>query len=596
MSWHVGLYGGGVLSRKAVDKWLAESIEPKGMIDFAKQSPAWFPADFRTQTVKSFLADVARFNATSGHEYIQLTTAGSSLSVRAVLSEGYVRDWLSRIVAALRAAGRAGFVGDVYLLGLGEPMAAKLSIARKSATWEELEGPAAQMVATRATIEELDALSRARTGQAAAPPPKPPREPRRPARIPMPTAAAGDLAQVASALESRPATEVLAAVQRAGILVNVGRQTRLLHELLDSPAEALAACCGTSAAVASSNASDVFGMSVATLPAFAIRVLAELDPGAAAPLAARLFRDDWPDLSQPGALSVRLAAAHALARVGDEASIDLLVAALSAPGSYCAAEALRRVRDPAVHARVLTDAERRAKKIGKADADELGCTLDLLARVRFTKATPFLTSLWTSSRVARVRFRAGLALVDLDTPDALMPLIGRVSDKDELIAGVSVLALVRTKPKRAFDELHGLFASKKQYALASRVLAVLTGGRTALAPLSALPADPAPPPSLDARWFTLAQDLLDDTDYGPLAVTLLTVHRRGAVALARRLGTSHDELLCHALEYIGDNAAIPVMQKYVAKLGKAAGAARVRKAIERIQRGERPSEPFVQED
>lgn len=144
MSWHVGLYGGGVLLRKAVDKWLAESIEPKGMLDFAKQSPAWFPGDFRTQTVKDFLVDVARFNETSGHEYIQLTAQGNSLSVRAVLSEGYVRDWLERIVAALRAAGRAGFVGDVYLLGLGEPMAAKLSIGSRSAdpvlTWRVAGG------------------------------------------------------------------------------------------------------------------------------------------------------------------------------------------------------------------------------------------------------------------------------------------------------------------------------------------------------------------------------------------------------------------------------------------------------------------------
>lgn len=591
MTWQVGLYGDGVLSSKAVDKWLAESIDASGMRDFVKQSPAWFASDFRTQLVGDLLADIAKFNEGSGSDYIQLSTAANSLRVRAVLSEGYVHDWLGRIVAAIRAAGRTGFVGNVYLLGLGEPIAAQLSVSKKSAKWEELHGPAAQMVNTPRTIEELDTISRARSGQAVAPPVKT----SAPTRIPMPKAAAADLGKVAKVLEDWPAAEVFAACKRAGITVLAAGKARLLHDLVESPAALLLACCGTSPTLAAAGAVDVFGMSVAALPAFGIRILAELDPKAAAPLAGRLFSEDWPDLSQPGALSVRLAAAHALARAGDEKSLAMLVGGLSMPGSYCSADALTRVVDKRVQAQILQDAERRAKKVRKADADEFGNTLDLLARLRLAEALPFLVALWTSGP-ARVRFRAGLALLDFDTSDALAPLVGHTSDKDELVASISALALIRSKPKRAFDELSGLFASKKQYPLASRVLAVLTRGRDALAPAAALSADRATVLSLDPRWFQLAQRLLDDADFGPLAFAFLTVHRRGGIALAERLGTSRDEAICHALEYLGDPDVIPAMKAYAAKLKKGVGRARVLEAINRIERGERPLEPFVQED
>ena len=580
MSWHVGLYGEGVLRKDVIEKWHAERIMPADMADFARASPTWFTADFKAQTVKSFLADVAAFNARSGHEYIQLITAENVLTVRAVLSEGYLPDWLERTVAALRAAGRAGFTGQVNMFGLGEPLGAKLTVSRKKATWEVLDGESGP----RRAIEELDAISRSRKGQ-----PTPPRADVSVKNPGLPRTVVDELGEVATALESEPAKAVLAAAKSARIIVYIGRQQRLLHEVVDSPAELLAACRGTSRKLTDARAFDLFNVDVAVFPAFAIRILAELDPRVAAPIAMRMFEAGRPP-------TARFAAAQALARIGGPQAIAQLEQALIAPaGSLFAAEGLRSVKDADLAARVLEEATRRVKKVRKPDADEFANVLDVLARWKHAPAVPFLLSLWESPRIAALRFRAGLALTDVGTKEALEPLVAHVREKDEGRSSVAVLALLRLKPRLAFDELKLAFASKKDYLLAARILAILTAGRDALTPIGSLPVESSLL-ELDPRWFGLAEDLLADTDYNHSAIALLTVHRRGAEALARRVGKSQDELLCHSLEYIGDRSVLPILEKHVAKRKDDPNTSRIKKTIARLRAGERPSLPFGTDD
>jgi hypothetical protein len=174
MSWHLAIQGHfKFVDAGDDDRWATSALEPGAMKDLAEASPEWFQARFRKTTVGALLADVGRFNETSGHEFLYLTLAKGQVTVRGLLSEGNLPDWLERVVAALQAAASLGAKGAIVLVGMGDPLLARLTLARKKAVWEVLSEAALPRQATRAIEDEISALSKARTE---------PRFPERPAR------------------------------------------------------------------------------------------------------------------------------------------------------------------------------------------------------------------------------------------------------------------------------------------------------------------------------------------------------------------------------------------------------------------------------
>lgn len=101
----------------------------------------------------------------------------------------------------------------------------------------------------------------------------------------------------------------------------------------------------------------------------------------------------------------------------------------------------------------------------------------------------------------------------------------------------------------------------------------------------------------DPDWIAVVAGLVEDPELGGAAINYLAATRRpeAARALGEHLGTDQAELLCHALEYIGDKSVLPVLDAYVAKAKRDPSAERVKAAVQRIRRGERPDSLYAPE-
>ena len=603
--WYLAVHGRGKLGTLENGGWAKIPIDHSVTKELAAAHPEWFKASFRATTVGALLEEIRRFDEKGGPEFLEVDIDGEQVKFRGLLGEASAVLFAERLIASMVITAKAGAFMSVMFGGLAYPSTAQLKVAQGKVTWDVVTGPGEPSLA-RFTLDQVLPTSRERNGGVAVP------MRRRNDIVVAKRKRAADneglaelLSAVGAAVAAHPTDAVVEAARRARVFVEEGSTLLALDDAFPNASELVAACQPEARVLIERNLSDgVFGALGGT-PAFSVQVLAALDPAAAEPLAARLMASSAPIL-ELRARAVHLAAARALGTIATPNAIATLVAALGPDAAYAATSGLARAGANAGPALLgwLSPRLRSPDPMAK-QLDTLA--ISALAALRYEPAVEPLLEAWRSSRRTRLRGAVGAALLALGDRRAVRTLEESKNDDDDLAGRVALTALLRRDPaaaqrllkdeiesergpKREKENLRRLTQGKGPLDLGARMLDALTGAP--MLPSLDRPIEPGLQPEAGAQWVTLAIRALDEPSLAYFACTYLAATRdpRGATALAERVGSLDLEQVLHALEYIGDASVAPLLESYASKTRKERDrVVRVKTAIGRLRRGERPS-------
>ena len=508
---------------------------------------------------------------------------GATVVLRGVLGKEQFIELHRDLGAAIRRAAEVGATGSVVMAEELGDFAYRFRLAKGQSTFEEVTSAEVEAWLSAGVIP---ANGTSRTAPPAAATPAAAASPT-PAPSPFASLAAPDAElhrRICAALAQVPAESIAEAARRAGASLSVqvkggGKERPLAEVFPDGDAIRKALCEG--AEILEMGAS----LWIDILLRRAFSLLAEVDFVAAEAIAI--------DALAPGrAYGVLRAAAPAiLARSTSDTALDALLGALNDPYiNLDAAVALGRIANPKAGERLLAALPSGPTPTSSLDRPE---EQRLMARIaaalgarRELRAVPRLLALWRELPAWDLRADIGEALCSIGAPEALEALTERWDSNHGKEHRTAARATLLLDPAHAYDRLAHFFddaelASRQGKSAAVAILNVLAqdaiGARTGAHHHGFLRAD--------RRWIDLALRLLPRDEIGWNALQLLPFADDPRVLPALLACFNEDELedVCEALAKLGDPAAIPELERRLAKTKKKGDASKLKALVKTLQ-------------
>lgn len=510
---------------------------------------------------------------------------GATVALRGFLDKEQFIELHHDLGAAIRRAAEAGATGSVVMAEELGDFAYRFRLAKGQSTFEEVAESevdawldAHVIPATGASrVAAPDAATHAVT---ASPTPSP---------SPFASLAAPDAElhrRICAALAQVSAEAIAEAARRAGASLGVDlkgvRNRRPLAEVFpDGDAIRNALCQG--AEILNLGAS----IWIDDLLRCAFSLLAAVDFAAAESIAI--------DALAPGQAygALRAMASTILERSTSDEALDALLGAVHDPYiNLNAAVALGRIANPKAGERLLAALPSGPTPTSSIDRPEEQRLMTRIAAAlgarRELRAVPRLLALWRELPAWDLHADVGEALCSIGDPEALEALAERWDSNHGKELGTAARATFLLDPTRAYDRLAHFFddaelASRQGKSAAIAILHVLeqdaVRDRTGAPHHDFLASDP--------RWIDLALRLLPRDEIGWNALQLVPFARDPRVlpALLTCLDEDGPEDACDALAKLGDPAAIPELERRLAKTRKKGDAAKLKALIKTLREG-----------
>ncbi len=129
MSWDFAVYGKVVFPRNGIDKWLALPLAPE------RHTPALWPFAEPLETPMSVQDSLCEWSPRQLH----VTENKQTVRFRGYMSRDTMGELGNQLVSVFRAASDVGGRGTLYLIGVANTIAYKISVTKENSSFEKLD-------------------------------------------------------------------------------------------------------------------------------------------------------------------------------------------------------------------------------------------------------------------------------------------------------------------------------------------------------------------------------------------------------------------------------------------------------------------------